>query len=156
MGSALGFFVALFDQIIPDELWNGTGSRSDLIAKSALKARLMRETKNEFKSVGIGKYERRKLYKLFLKTVQHFRNPVVTQSKLLHLMDMENTPFTRRVFKTFDYDESRGVDFREFALTIWTYCACDFEQYHELICSKMNASTIHSFIIRHIIFTYAS
>mgnify|MGYP000395057526 CR=1 FL=1 len=37
-------------------------------------------------------------------------------------IDIERTPFTKRVFSIFDDDGSKTVDFKEFVMALWNYC----------------------------------
>ncbi len=42
--------------------------------------------------------------------------------ELLVTLDVEKTPFTKRVFSIFDDDSSGEIDFGEFVLALWNYC----------------------------------
>jgi Ca2+-binding EF-hand superfamily protein len=42
--------------------------------------------------------------------------------ELLMYMDIERTPFTKRIFSIFDDDGSNTVDFKEFVMALWNYC----------------------------------
>lgn len=44
-------------------------------------------------------------------------------AELLAFMDLDPTPFSKRVFSIFDDDQSGEVDFREFVLSLWNYCS---------------------------------
>ncbi len=38
-------------------------------------------------------------------------------------LDLEVTPFTKRVFSLFDSDNSGEINFRECVLSLWSYCS---------------------------------
>jgi Ca2+-binding EF-hand superfamily protein len=42
--------------------------------------------------------------------------------ELIAVVDVEKTPFTKRVFSIFDEDDSGEIDFGEFVLALWNYC----------------------------------
>ena len=42
--------------------------------------------------------------------------------EFLETIEIEYTPFTRRIFSIFDKDSSDEIDFFEFVGTIWNYC----------------------------------
>lgn len=75
----------------------------------------------QFVALNITKSELTKLYKIF-RSVDIDNSGSIDAAELLASLDVEDTPFTSRVFSIFDSNNSGKVDFREFVLALWNYC----------------------------------
>jgi Ca2+-binding EF-hand superfamily protein len=58
------------------------------------------------------------LYKLYT-AVDVDRSGEISYEELLVHIDVENTPFSKRIFTIFDEDGSGQISFHEFVLTLW-------------------------------------
>jgi hypothetical protein len=77
--------------------------------------------KKDFDALGISEADCGKLYGLF-QTIDSDASGSIEILELLMFLDVERTPFTKRIFSMFDDDNSGEIDFREFVLSIWNYC----------------------------------
>lgn len=62
-----------------------------------------------------------RFYYMFRK-IDNDDSGLIELAELLAFLDLDKTPFTKRVFQIFDEDLSGLVDFREFILSLWNYC----------------------------------
>lgn len=62
-----------------------------------------------------------KMYDLFDRVDKDHSGTVETL-ELFMALDIERTPFTKRVFSIFDEDNSGKIDFKEFVYAVWNYC----------------------------------
>lgn len=63
-----------------------------------------------------------KMYDLFHRVDKDSSGTVETL-ELFMALDVERTPFTKRVFSIFDEDNSGQIDFKEFVYSVWNYCS---------------------------------
>jgi Ca2+-binding EF-hand superfamily protein len=64
----------------------------------------------------------RKLYLVFA-TIDVVKDKKIGLDELLAYLELEKSAFTKRLFGVFDEDGSGEIDFNEFALSIWNFCA---------------------------------
>lgn len=79
------------------------------------------EWMEKFAALQISKQEALKLYTVFHRADLDGGGSI-NLLELLTVVDLERTPFTKRVFSIFDDDESGEIDFGEFVLALWNYC----------------------------------
>lgn len=79
------------------------------------------EWSQKFNALQISRNEVRDLYKVFCKADLD-GGGTINLLELLTIVDVERTPFTKRVFSIFDDDGSGEIDFGEFVLALWNYC----------------------------------
>lgn len=95
---------------------------SNSIAFDKLVANPMyRDWNDKFSALMITKSEIRKFHKYFCKADLD-GSGTISLLELLTVIDVERTPFTKRVFSIFDDDGSGEIDFGEFVLASWNYC----------------------------------
>ena len=56
---------------------------------------------------------------------KQFRSGNIDIAELLVHVQLEYTPFTKRVFSLFDDDNSGAIDFHELCMCLWGYCSLD-------------------------------
>lgn len=49
----------------------------------------------------------------------------ISVKEFFRYLDTKRTPFAKRCFCLFDYDDSGELDFREFVISLWNYCTSD-------------------------------
>lgn len=79
------------------------------------------EWMEKFGALQISKSEALKLYTVFHRADLD-GGGTINLLELLTVIDLERTPFTKRVFSIFDDDGSGDIDFGEFVLALWNYC----------------------------------
>ena len=56
------------------------------------------------------------------KTVDIDNSDIITMLALCSVMNIDNTPFNKRVFKNFKTDRSDHISFKEFTISLWNFC----------------------------------
>ena len=74
-----------------------------------------------FESLKLNELDIGRFRRIFNK-IDKDRSGTIELLELLMYLDIERTPFTKRVFSIFDDDGSNTVDFKEFVLALWNYC----------------------------------
>jgi len=85
------------------------------------KVRRIAQHQDEFEALSFSELDIGRLYKVF-RRVDNDDSGQIDLAEMLAHFDLERTPFTMRVFSMFDEDRSGMVDFREFVLSLWSYC----------------------------------
>lgn len=75
-----------------------------------------------FKAMKLKPKEVGKLFAIY-NTVDADRSGSIDVAELLMFMDIERTLFTKRIFEAFDKDHTHRVDFYEFVVSVWKFCA---------------------------------
>lgn len=75
-----------------------------------------------FKAMKLKPREVQKLYNIY-NTVDADRSGSIDVTELLMFMDIERSLFTQRIFEAFDKDHTHRVDFYEFVVSAWKFCA---------------------------------
>lgn len=78
--------------------------------------------KREFEVLCLSEADVGKLFQIFQNVDVDGSGNIELAELLVHL-DVERTPFTKRIFSLFDEDGSGEIDFREFVLSVWNYCS---------------------------------
>ena len=89
-----------------------------------------------FKAMKLKTREIRSLYAIY-NTVDADRSGSIDVTELLMFMNIERTPFTKRIFEAFDKDHTHRVDFYEFVVSVWKFCALG----KEATCKHRNVLT---------------
>jgi len=55
--------------------------------------------------------------------IDHDKGGSIDIAELLAFLDLEKTPWSRRIFTILDEDGNGTVDFREFVVALWNYCS---------------------------------
>ncbi len=79
------------------------------------------EYKEIFEALCLHQADIGRLRKIF-NTIDKDHSGSIELLELLMYMDIERTPFTKRVFSIFDEDGSNTIDFKEFVMSLWNYC----------------------------------
>lgn len=74
-----------------------------------------------FAAMQLTKHDVKKLYEVFCSMDTDGRGSIDVV-ELLSRIDVNRNKFTERVFSMFDEDKSGQVNFREFVLSLWSYC----------------------------------
>jgi len=78
-----------------------------------------------------------KMYDIFHR-VDKDRSGSVETLELFMALDVERTPFTKRVFSIFDEDNSGQIDFKEFVYSVWNYCSLgNYELVNAITCTYL-------------------
>jgi Ca2+-binding EF-hand superfamily protein len=96
----------------------GKPGKYDLIYKEN---NAIAKLKPQFDLVGLKQADVGVLYQSFLE-IDFDNSGCIQLPELLAYVLAEESSFVKRVFSTFDHDESHDINFREFALSTWDYC----------------------------------
>lgn len=81
----------------------------------------IKKLKPSFDLLGLKESEVGLLYETYL-DIDFDNSGTILLGELLSYILSEETTFVRKIFSTFDTDESKFLDFREFVVSIWNYC----------------------------------
>ena len=81
----------------------------------------IRKHEELFSSLQLQEVDVGRMRKIFNKC-DNDRSGSIELLELLMYLDIERTPFTKRVFGIFDDDNSGEIDFKEFIMALWNYC----------------------------------
>lgn len=97
------------------------GSKAEAAFQRMQKHLEWRDWSEKFSALKLTYSEIKNLHRVFFKGDLD-GSGTIDLAELLTIIDVEKTPFTKRVFSIFDDDESGEVDFGEFVLALWNYC----------------------------------
>lgn len=80
-----------------------------------------KEYMRQFQAMQLNKSEVRKLFNVFRVVDADGSGNVGLNEMLIHIQ-VENTPFSEKIFSIFDADRSGEIDFKEFVLALWNFC----------------------------------
>lgn len=75
-----------------------------------------------FNAMQFTKYEVSTFYDIF-HSVDVDNSGSIDVSELLHFLDIERSIFAERIFAAFDKDGTGKIDFFEFVVSLWKFCA---------------------------------
>lgn len=76
-----------------------------------------------FMSLQLTSSDVKALYHTFVK-IDKDRSGSINVQELLNFLDLEPTPYNKRIFSCFDENSSGSVDFREYVIALWNYLTC--------------------------------
>lgn len=104
-----------------------------------------KEWMDVFKAMKLQRGEVKSLLNIYNK-VDADRSGSIDVVELLTLLDIERTKFTERIFSAFDKDHTGKIDFYEFVVSLWKFCALGNGSLskcaHEGIISKSGAYSV--------------
>ena len=99
-----------------------------------------------FKAMKLRKWEIKRLFDIY-NTVDIDRSGSIDVLELLMFLDIERTPFSQRIFEAFDKDGTHRIDFYEFVVSVWKFCALGNEATSKLICYLLFISSSFNLIL---------
>ena len=94
----------------------------DMGSGASVQNEIPKEWMDIFKAMKLKPREVQKLYNIY-NTVDADRSGSIDVTELLMFMDIERSLFTQRIFEAFDKDHTHRVDFYEFVVSAWKFCA---------------------------------
>jgi len=79
------------------------------------------EWRSDFEALQFKENDIGRLYRIYNK-IDEDRSGLIDYMEMLNYLDIERTPFSKRVFTMFDEDGSGKLDFKEFVMSLWNYC----------------------------------
>jgi len=79
------------------------------------------EWRSDFEALQFKENDIGRLYRIYNK-IDEDRSGLIDYIEMLNYLDIERTPFSKRVFTMFDEDGSGKLDFKEFVMSLWNYC----------------------------------
>jgi hypothetical protein len=74
-----------------------------------------------YEALGLNEKNINELYEIF-KSIDIDDSGLIDILEMMARLQLEITPFSKRVFKIFDADSSGQLDFWEFVISTWNYC----------------------------------
>jgi hypothetical protein len=103
----------------------GTSTYPDVYSKNS---KGLIELKPAFDALRLSENDIGKLYKYF-KTIDLTDSGTIEVAELEVYLQTEQVPFTTRVLRMYDYDNSGQLDFQEFVFMLWNYCTLDKQHF---------------------------
>ena len=79
------------------------------------------EWRSDFEALQFKEQDIGRLYRIYNK-IDGDKSGLIDYMEMLSFLDIERTPFSKRVFTMFDEDGSGKLDFKEFVMSLWNYC----------------------------------
>lgn len=76
-----------------------------------------------FHSLRLSNADVMKLFKNFIK-IDKDHSGTINIKEMLTFLDLESSPFNKRIFSCFDENDSGSIDFREYVIALWNYLTC--------------------------------
>jgi Ca2+-binding EF-hand superfamily protein len=86
------------------------------------------ELKPAFDALKLSENDIGRLYKYF-RELDLTDSGTIEVAELEVYMKTESVPFTMRVLKMYDYDNTGQLDFQEFVFMLWNYCTLDRQHF---------------------------
>lgn len=83
--------------------------------------KIPKEWQTIFKNMKLSRKEIKQLHDIFEK-LDLKRKGGIDTVEWLTFLDLERNTFTERIFRTFDRDGNRILDFYEFVVSLWKFC----------------------------------